>query len=175
MKSRSRFVTVLAWLYIIPSAFALLGSFMQSVFMSQMPGVGGFYAGGYGDYSAQHGLFTFLKFYVYSAFAISLFILFTAIKLLKRQNWARVCFVGILALSIVCQLAWMTWALSAMNDLAYSGYGDPAKKLDGARAFTLVSSLLLCGLYALAIKKLLSQEVVAEFSGQQEPDSLAAA
>ncbi|MDR2710892.1 MAG: hypothetical protein LBB65_06145, partial [Burkholderiales bacterium] len=111
IQKRSTFVTVLAWIFIVLSGFYTLISIFQNIMIQTV-----FRSAGFFDPASRSpptpGTPAFFKFmfdHIHWLFLFFLllfaFMLICSIGLLKRRNWARLCFIGYLALGIVWNLA----------------------------------------------------------------------
>lgn len=105
---RSTFITALAWTFIVMAGFASLIAVAQNIMIQLMfptdlalppsPHASGVPA--VLDFLLGHIRYLFLAFLI-----LSIGTLVAAIGLLKRRNWARLAFVGILGLGILWNLA----------------------------------------------------------------------
>ena len=175
--TRSSFVTVIAWIFIVIAGFMTFISLLQNILINTLfpfdklqsakasaPPMPPIF-----DFAFDHFRFFFLVFFLFSAAK-----LVSAIGLLRRWNWARLMFVGILGLGV----AWIFGGLvlqqfmmdSMMNfpiDAAQSAPPDFEAQMKGMmiamRVFSAVFGLGFAVLYAWIIKRLLSPDVAAEF------------
>ena len=90
--------------------------------------------------------------------------LVSAIALLKRKNWARIVFIGLMSLGIAYSLGMpllLPWFLDGMKG------GPGGREFEAAlpviRVFTTAFSLGLAVLFVWIIRKLLSRPIRAEF------------
>jgi len=162
---RSSFVTVLAWIFIILSGFSTFISVVQNIVIQIMlrnseyqvllqelpqdaPPIVAFMMG--------HFHLIFLAFLLLAVFA-----LVTSIGLLKRWNWARLCFVGSMVLAIVWNFVNLGLMFFMLKDVSTANGG-----LDMHIAFAVamvIFSLGLSILFGWIIKKLLSAPISEEF------------
>jgi hypothetical protein len=100
LRERSTFVTVLSWLLICFAALGVLGSLMQVVLVTLvMPSFPALQQGVSAEpVAVQDFALTAMRVLVLVMFALALCVLFSAIALLKRKNWARRTFVVLFAL-----------------------------------------------------------------------------
>ena len=172
---RSTFITVLAWLAIVGSGFMTFISFVQAAMLLL------FFDGKpfpVHAWPAQEKLPTAVQFFVsHPQFFIALFwslavlTLTAGIGLLKRKNWARWYFVGVLAFGILWQIGGL-WIQHQMLSTFSSSVGQlPAAASDefrGAETVMSVASLaftvVVCGLFGWLIARLCSNSVRAEFN-----------
>ena len=190
---RSTFVTVLGWIFAILSGFGtFLGVlynivfrvvFLGPEFSEQMseairqlppnaPPMMAFMAGHFAQIMSV-------------MLVVAVFVLISSIGLLRRWNWARWCFIVIMALGIVGSLAgmvlqfyWLPFMQAQMAAQiaevkasappgALDGMPDMAAYMSSAATagivINVVFTLGFCVLYGWIIKKLLSAPIVAEF------------
>jgi len=176
VKHRSTFVTVLAWIFIALSGFgALIGIMqnlmLQTVFRSEEFGQAMQMAPG------QPGLppfaafmFEYFQWFFLAALLANLVMLVVSIGLLKRYNWARLCFIGLMILSILWQVAGLV-----IQATVFSFVHDQfaVAQAQGAPDMTLffVVMAVMCVVFALAFGalfgwiawKLASKPIAAEF------------
>jgi hypothetical protein len=169
--SRSRFVTFVAWLFILFAAFACEWAVIQNATQSA-------WAALVGDPRELPWLTGLLLRYAHGVFScaigLSLATLVCAFGLLRRVEWARRVFIGLLMLAIVVDLAglWLQQevmhlvvdstlrqaALSATAADLFGGVVTLARLLGAA--VTLVASAGL----VLTIRRLMSPAVRQEFA-----------
>ena len=174
---RSSFVTVLAWIFIVLAGFATFISVLQNIMVNMMfpldqmraaraasPGMPPMF-----DFMFDNIRLFFLAFLVVSATTC-----FSAIGLLHRRNWARLMFVGILALGIAWNLgglvlqqvmlnSMMNFPAVAKQSVPPDFEADMKGMMIVMRIFSAVVALAFSVLFAWLIKRLLSPSVVAEF------------
>ena len=173
--NRSSFVTVLAWVFIILSSFATMISILQNIMvwtMFNQPEIANAMA------TPPLGAPPFMAFVAgYFRWFFMLFLLVTvatlvsSIGLLKRLNWARLVFIGLMILGIVWNLGGLLIQF-AMFDSMRGQFAD-ANKAAGAPnmqafmiAMEIVSVLFGIGfsvLWGWIAKRQLSREIKAEF------------
>ena len=175
-QQRSTFVTVLAWIFIVLSGFgtaiAILQNIMiQTVFNSpefnqatqtMPPGAPPFAA-----FMMSHFQLFFIAFLL-----ASVFMLISSIGLLKRWNWARLCFIGLMALAIAWQLAGLGIQFSMFSSMheqfssaATQGAPDMAPFFIAIAVFSVIFALGFSLLFGWIIKKLVSAPIAGEFRG----------
>ena len=101
--------------------------------------------------------------------------LVASIGLLRRLNWARLLFVGLMAFGILSNLGGLVFQALMMSDMhadfsqlheASAGHmPDLGWFFIGIGVFSLLIALAFAALYAWIIKRLLSPQIAAEFRG----------
>ena len=169
--SRSRFVNFVAWMFILLAAFACEWAAIQNATQSSWSAL----AGDQASLPWLSGLLLRHVAWVYSAaIALSLAMIVCAIGLLRRIEWARRVFIGLLMVAIVVDLAglWLQQEFmhlvvdSALRQSAltpsaadvFGGVVTAARVLAGV--ITLVASVALGGI----IRRLMSPAVRQEFA-----------
>ena len=105
MEERSNFITVLAWIFIIGGGFTTLTSLMQVIMTSLM------FSNNEAQMFREHApgeakfMFQNMHLFVYMFPIVSIATLVSAIGLLKRENWGRFLFMGIMVFGIF----WILW------------------------------------------------------------------
>lgn len=101
---------------------------------------------------------------------ISATTLVSAIGLLKRQNWARLVFIGILALGIVWNLGGLVLMFIMSSSMPPVPEHTPADFRDGfdimwkvMMGFSVLIALVFAGLFGWIIRRLVSREIKSEF------------
>jgi len=173
---RSGFVTRLAWTSIALAGFATLIALVQNIIFSltsplaemremmrtadsqPMPAFARF-------------MFDNLRLIFVSFLVLSALTLVSAIGLLKRKNWARLVFIGVMVLGVL----WNLGAIAAPFFLFFSSFSPvfdhmPADFRDrfdliwkAMTAFTLMIAVAVAALFAWIIKRLVSHEIGQEF------------
>jgi hypothetical protein len=168
--SRSRFVNFVAWMFILLAAFACEWAVIQNASQSSWAGLSG-------DRAALPWLTGLLRHatWVFTAsVALSLATMVCAVGLLRRIEWARRVFIGLLMVAIVVDLSglWLQQEFMHLlvdSALRQSTLTQPAADLFGgvvtmarvlAGFLTLVASLALAGI----IRRLMSPSVRQEFA-----------
>jgi len=169
--SRSRFVNFIAWMFILLAAFACEWAVIQNATRSSWATLGG-------DQSSLPwltGLLMRHATWVFSAaIALSLATFVCAVGLLRRIEWARRVFIGLLMVAIGVDLAglWLQQEFTHLlvdSALRQNALTQPAADLFGgvvttarvlAGFVTLVASVALVGI----IRRLMSPSVRQEFA-----------
>jgi hypothetical protein len=101
---------------------------------------------------------------------VSLLTLVSAIGLLRRWNWARLCFIGLMALGIAWQLAGLGLQYTVFSSIqsqfpgqAAHGGPDMTPFFLAIGVFSVIFALGLAVLFGWIIKRLLSPAIAAEF------------
>jgi len=159
---RSVFVTVVAWIFIVLSGFAVFVSIGQNVMIWTHPGfnvpatTSGSGAGFEGFLDENFRAF-FLGF-----LGLTIVMLGSSIGLLRRKNWARMSIVALLAL-------WVLWNVATLAMIYLFGMQDgqlAAGQLHNVfiQLFMLVFLVAISVLLIWIIRKLLSPRIVEEFT-----------
>jgi len=169
--SRSRFVNFVAWMFILLAAFACEWAVIQNATQSSWSAL----AGDQAHLPWLTGLLLRHVAWVYSAaIALSLAMIVCAAGLLRRIEWARQVFIGLLVIAIGVDLAGLWLQQEFMHLLVDSALRQatltqPAADLFGgvvtmarvlAGFLTLVASVALAGI----IRRLMSPAVRQEFA-----------
>lgn len=170
---KSGFVTVVGWIFAVGSGMATAISALQNIVFhtmlsSRMPGPDELVAAGMPP--AFRVVFSHFGLLLGTFFVLSLVTLAVAIGLLRRRNWARVLFIGILGLGI----AWNLAGIGLQQVVAGFIEGNLANAagefqaefrlmLGIVRGLTVVFSVGLSVLFGWMIKRLLAHDVRAEF------------
>ena len=170
---RSTFVDVTAWIFIVMAGLTTVISLMQNI-MVQMVFKEDKFASAMESNSFDENTPALLNFMMrhFEAmfllfFFVALLCFISAIGLLKRKNWARLIFIGVMALAIASQIGGLALQFSVFNattDPARAPPADIRPFLQIMRIFTFVFAMALCGLFGFIIKKLTSETIRAEFS-----------
>jgi hypothetical protein len=169
-------VSVLAWIFIVLSGLGTVVSILQNILLHMIlrddgfgqllqapppPGTPPFAA-----FAFHHFPLVFLAVLLVSAFA-----LVSSIGLLRRRNWARLCFIGLMVLGIAYQLAGIAIQLAMLPSM-HRQFADAAAMLGGPDMSRLVVVFGVAGLLFAAacivlfgwiVWKLVSPAIVEEF------------
>jgi hypothetical protein len=172
--SRSRFVTAIAWVFILLGALASLSALVQNAAVaSLMPGLP--LAGERGALPLLTGLLIgYLPWVVGTGLVVSLATLASAVGLLLRLDWARRVFIGLLVFAIVANLLglWLQHEVlqSVVNNTLRTA-SIPAQVLGvfggfvtAARVMAVLMTLFGCGVLGWIIRRLMSSSVRQEFA-----------
>jgi hypothetical protein len=173
---RSGFVTGLAWTFIVLAGFATFISLLQNIMISivfpveemraamreaeksqPMPAFFGFM---FENFRLFFGLF----------FLVCVVTLISSIGLLRRKNWARLMFVGIMMLGVLWNFAGAVipyFMFSSFSPIPEGAPGDfrdnfelMAKIMMG---FMVVMAIAFAALFGWIVKRLLSDDIRREF------------
>lgn len=173
-KTRSSFVTVLAWIFIVLGGFATAISILQNIMIYAMFPVEEMHAAAaeakeqtpaVALFMLDHMRVIFLSFFVICALT-----LVSAVGLLKRQNWARLIFVAVMGAGIlwnIGSLAFQLYFFSSMPGFASEAPGGFESGFETMMVVMMVFSVLMpvgfSFLFGWIVKKLLSPAIKAEF------------
>lgn len=173
---RSTFVTVLAWVFIGLAGFATLIAALQNVMLQwlflpamqaqPMPPTPPDFP------MPMHWMFGHVAWFFRAFLLLSLVTLVAAIGLLRRHEWARRLFIGLMGFAIVYQLlglVWQWWFMGSMTSLMHAP-GAPAD-MDAVmhgfmRAMQVFATLMALGfsvLFGWIIQRLRRPSVRDEF------------
>jgi hypothetical protein len=179
--AKSTFVTVVAWIFIALSSFGTIMSISQNIMIQIMlrgrdmshaalalpPGAPPFVA----------LIFANIQWFFLAVLLIMVLALVSSIGLLRRLNWARLCFIGLMALAIAWQILGLVIQLAVFSSMKalfsnVTAQGNPNVTVQGTLDMTMfivvaiMSVLFALGLstiFGWIIKKLLSAPITAEF------------
>jgi hypothetical protein len=178
MAPQSSFVTAVAWVFIVLSGLATFISLLQNVMLAFMPH--GMFNQALQDTTFNHAIpsgprFIFAHFHaiVMVLFAICAATLLSAIGLLRRRNWARLVFIGLLAFGVVYNIVGFVVQqamVSSFNapfaaDSAFGAAGHQFQQmLLAMRVVTAIFELGFAAVFVWIIIKLVSPSIRAEFT-----------
>ncbi|MEK6243729.1 MAG: hypothetical protein AABM33_04430 [Pseudomonadota bacterium] len=173
---RSSFITGLAWMSIAVAGFATLISLLQYIMVSLMFPVEEIRAALRESEKTQPmpalvGLMVEnLRLLFGLILAMSVVTLVSSIGLLKRRNWARLIFIGMMALAAVGHLAGAAAPFFMFSSFSPVPDNAPADLRENAElvvkivmGFTAVLSIVLAALFGWLVKRLLSDDIRREF------------
>lgn len=172
--SRSLFVTLTAWVFIVLAALTSASALVQNAAVaSLMPGLQ--LATERNPLPLLTGLLMgYLPWVVGAGVVISLATLASAIGLLMRLDWARRTFIGLLVVAIMANLLglWLQQeVVQSVVSNTLSSVAIPAKALGvfggfvtAARVMAVLMTLVACGLLGWIIRRLMSAGVRQEFA-----------
>jgi hypothetical protein len=171
---RSEFVTVLAWVFIGLSGFMTLTSVVQYFMFGMMMSVGPMQAGiNEMQERMPAGAFVFRHFrlLIGTVVLLSLITLVVSIGLLKRWNWARLVFIGLMAVGIIWNVAGAIVQFMVLRAMPMLPPNAPAdfrdlfeSMMSSMKIFSVIFALGFCLLYGWIIVRLMSAKVRSEFA-----------
>jgi hypothetical protein len=178
---RSTFVTVVAWIFIVLSGFGTLMTAMQNFMFRSMPFDQ--FDTAFQDSTAVHlpaaarFMFSHWRLFFLAAFLVALLVLVSSIGLLRRRNWARLLFMGILVCWILYMIAGIfiqqsfmstmntSFRTAAPQDSLFRANADQFQSMfTMIRVFSIVFSLAIAGVCGWIVARLSSARVRAEFA-----------
>ena len=168
MSSKSTFVTALAWVFIVGAGFASFASIMQVIMASIMFSGDELQSTPEDAPDTARFIQQYFIFFVYGFCAVTIFTFVTSIALLKRKNWARLAFIGILAFGVLWQVGGLFLQFSMFTEFNDAQSEDGFEEFDRVfniiRWFTVFISILVASLLLWCIKKLTSLPIKNEFT-----------
>ncbi len=175
-QNRSAFITGFAWSCIILTGFMIFVSFLQNLLftlfspieqiqhditfttlMKSLP-------------AAVQFIFVHTQFFIAAFFVLSVTMFVSSVALLKRKNWARVAFILFLGLGIASNIASVFLQKAFISAVAQLPLNAPPEVqaffgpvTTVMVVFSALIALVFSALFAWLIKRLLSQEIRAEF------------
>jgi hypothetical protein len=177
---RSGFITALAWSFIILSGLATVVSLLQTIMITLMFPMEEMRAAMREAQKSQPlpaffaVLFENFHLLFAAAFASSVVTLVASIGLLKRQNWARLVFIVLMAFGVVWNLAGLGMPF-LMSDFLPDIPAHAQPEFQNFRlvwyvitGFTILTCLVFAGVFAWVVKRLMSDDIKREFHAVQE-------
>jgi len=170
--TRSAFVTAVAWVFIALAGFATLIAVLQNIMIGVM-----FPAEAMREAENVKDMPAFARFMfshpqaIFGTFlAVSAGTLISAIGLLRRKNWARLLFIGIMALGILWNVASVALPFFIFSSMPPVPAHTPSDFKDSfdimwkvMTAFTVLIAVTFACLFGWIIKRLVSHEIKREF------------
>jgi len=173
---RSTFVSVVAWVFIVLGGFSTLIAVLQNIMIAVVfPRAGMRQAMAQADNMQQMpAVFRFLfdNFQLWFAafLVLSLLTLVSAIGLLRRKNWARLIFIGVMVIGVLWNvggLVMMFFLAGTFPPMSDQTPQDIREQMELMQKIMLVVSSLIglavAGLFAWIIKRLVSEDIRREF------------
>ena len=172
---RSTFVTVVAWIFIALSGMGTFVAILQNVMIYTVfrrPEVAQAMQASQPAGAPPIALFMLahIQWFFMGFLILSIFMLVSAIGLLRRRNWARLCFIGMMVLAIVWQLVGVIVQIVMFSSMreqfamqAAPGMPDMSLFFIAASVFGALFAISFCVLFGWIIRRLVSAPVVAEF------------
>lgn len=172
----SSFVTALAWVFIVLSAFATLISIAQNVMINAMFSVDPMEAAMHSAKAPQNMppvaefMTNHFRIFFGAFLALSVVTLVSSVALLKRKNWARLIFIILMSLGIVWNIGGLFLQQAMFSSMPSPPTTAPpefqAQFNSMAQTMIIFSAIMAIGfsaLFAWIIKRLTSQKVRKEF------------
>jgi len=175
--ARSTFVTVVAWIFIVGAGSTVCISVLQAIMFAFIFPTEAFWSASnmsldpeqtpaVVQFMAKHMLLVFAMFW-----CVAIATLVAAIGLLRRRNWARLAFVGLMGLAILWNLGGLWLQLSMFSSIPAAPASAPPDFASQFERVTLamkiasgLSAIGLSVLFAWIIKRLTSRAVRGEFN-----------
>ncbi|WP_440053919.1 hypothetical protein ACSLBF_13720 [Pseudoalteromonas sp. T1lg65] len=163
METNSKFVTTVAWIFILLSGYFSFASLFQVVIISMTP-----LGSAFSELSHDEFIIPLLEYVpalVYVFFALWVITLISSVKLLQRKNWARVTFISLLSLGIIWQIVRVILQFVMISQMPDGkGIGDFANIMVFFFWLNTAFAMGVSGVLVWIIKRLLSPKIVKEFS-----------
>jgi len=175
LTEKSKFVTVVAWIFIVGAGFATFISILQNIMINLMFPLEKMTEALNDSQAQQHipSLFRFLfsniRVFVFSFLVILATTFTSAIGLLKRKNWARIIFIVLMSLGILWNILGVVMQFSMFS---FMPIPEEAPNQFTAqfttimtimKIFTIVMAVGISILFGWIIKKLTSDKIKSEF------------
>ncbi len=171
MESKSTFVTVLAWIFIVGAGFASFVSLTQVIMVSMMFSGDEFKNMPEDAPEMARFMSEYFHLFIYGFFTLAVFTLASSIALLKRQNWARIAFIGILSVGVLWQLGGLVMQFFMFSDFPELPRGERFEEFEQIshliRWVGFAIAILSSGLFIWMIKKLVTPPIIAEFAANE--------
>ena len=171
---KSTFVTVVAWTFLVLSGFAaFIGILQNTMIWFLFPRSQIHDAMNSQEIAKNTNIFfrTFLghtEFYFLAFFLVALFTFLTSVGLLRRREWARKAFIGLMALGILwnlgsCVMQLFMFGLHGPFPDEPQGGSEFRVMMVVMQVFTWVFAVALSVLFGWIINRLMSPNIVKEF------------
>jgi len=168
MEKKSNFISVLAWIFIIGGGFSTLISIMQAIMFNSMFQNSNIQT--FPEHGPKTAKFMFENFgmFIYIFMIVSTTTFISALGLLKRKNWARYAFMGVLVFGIIWMLGSMLMQYMFFNDIKIENPGDGFNDFQTTKnimtIFGSIMTITFIGIFVWLIKKLISKDIAMEFT-----------
>ena len=176
LKQRSTFVTVVAWIFIVLSGFGALIGVLQNIMLQTVLRSEEF-GQAMQTTPSQSDLPPFVSFmfehfqwFFLAVLLVNLFMLASSIGLLKRRNWARLFFIGLMILGVVwqgvglvMQAVMFSYTRDQFATAELQGAPDMGPFFVAMAIFSVIFALAFGGLFGWIAWKLASKPIAAEF------------
>jgi hypothetical protein len=173
---KSTFVTVVAWIFIILAGFSTFISMLQNIMIQTMLSTTEMHRAM--EMSNQDRniplvaqfMFNNIRLFFAAFLVVSASTFVSSVGLLKRKNWARLAFIGIMALGILWNIGGFVMQLAMFSSMPQIPSGAPDEFQSRFNAMFIVmavfSAIMAIGfsvLFGWIIKRLVSPEIKREF------------
>lgn len=174
--TRSTFVTVLAWIFIVLGGFATFIAILQNVMIFVLFPRAEMEQALQANPAAQkmpaftHFIFSSFEFMFLGFLVVALLTFISAIGLLKRKNWARRVFIGVLSIGVVWNIGGFILQQFMMSHFMLPTDTPPDVSADFTtmaivmRVFTGIVALAFTILFGWLAWRLMSPRIKAEFN-----------
>jgi hypothetical protein len=175
-RNRSTFVTVVAWIFIAIAGFATFISLLQALMFTFVFPADEFLKGDASrEMEEMPAFFRFMiqnmQWFFVMFWSLCVLTLVAAVGLLRRKNWARVIFVGLMAFGILWNLGGIWLQEQMMSSFSKLPAHAPPEMGTGFEAMMVVMRFVwgafaigMSILFAWIIKRLISRSIRAEFN-----------
>jgi len=179
--NRSTFVTVVAWIFITLGGIATFISILQALMFafvfpaSEISPAAGRHAGLEEMPTLLRFMTENIQLFFVAFWSLSVATLVSAVGLLRRKNWARLVFVGLMLLGIVWNLGGIWFQEQMMSDLptplATQGHGaqGAVAMMTIMRIAMIAFAIGLSLIFSWIMKQLMSRPVRMEFGALRPP------
>ncbi|WOX05064.1 hypothetical protein [Microbulbifer pacificus] len=168
MESRSNFVTVLAWILIIGSAYLFFLSVVKVLLLSSIPGGDELFAAAEGRPFVIQFMLEYMYVFTYGFCVITAFSFFASIALLRRKNWARFALIVVMAFGVLWQISNLIMKVYMFTQvspyLPEEGLEEIERINSILRWFNFLKTIVVASVFAWILKKLLTHPVIKEFT-----------
>lgn len=168
---RSTFVTVVAWIFIVLSGFSTMISILQNLMVHVM------FAQAEMQEALQQAqlrggppmaalMLRYMPLFVFGFLVLSATTLTASIGLLRRRNWARLLFIGLMGLGVLWNVGGLALQLTMFSSMRQEFGAAPADMSMMLVVMTVFASVLVLafvGLFGWIAARLLSPAIAAEF------------
>ncbi|HUT22886.1 MAG TPA: hypothetical protein VM492_00945 [Sumerlaeia bacterium] len=166
---RSRFVDIVAWIFIVMSSLAVLSTLLQNLMVALVFDTQGTVSALADDIAEMplplRMIFTHMRLCFFGWFLASLATLISSIGLYLRKRWARLFFIAIMAFGIIVAIGVVA--------LQFFIFRDSTQVSSDYESFAIVMcyamglfTLFLIAVFLWIIRKLTSEQIREEFRGK---------
>ena len=172
------FIILISWVFILIGGFIALGTLMQSLMLTFLFSNEEFAAAmqlSSQDMPAQAAfMLDHIRSISWSAFAIAALLVAASVGMLRRKQWARLLFIGMMWLFAVITVTMAVVQLGYLSNLSTGDQELPEgfiKLLEATKLMSLLFAIGLGGLFGWLAWKLGRPAIKAEFQGNAAPDT----